>query len=183
MRVSIVCLVVSLSSPQLRAQDGMWMSWDSSRKLIWEDFQGTVADTEYKAETHWRIYYDFQVSLLNKMPLLSGYTVRTEFRKDKSWVKEVGGSDQLLRHEQGHFDLAEVYARKFRAQLDTLSFSTSNYRMEIDSLFEIILAQCDDEQNIYDVETGHGLKVTIQEDWLEIIQKELNTLEDFSFSE
>ncbi len=31
-----------------------------------------------------------------------------------SWVKPDGKTPELLRHEQGHFDLAELYALKLR---------------------------------------------------------------------
>lgn len=151
--------------------------------MTWEDFRGEVLETEYKAETHWRIYYDFQISLVNQRPVLSEYHVRTEFNKDQSWVRQGGGSDQLLTHEQGHFDLAEIYARKFRAQLDSISFHTGNYQNEIDSLFNGILAQCDETQNQYDLETEHGLQIKFQQDWQEFIYKELKVLEDYSISE
>lgn len=33
------------------------------------------------------------------------------FLKSKSWIK--GADEKVLKHEQGHFDIAEIYARKF----------------------------------------------------------------------
>ena len=165
------------------AQEDSWILWVSSRKLNWEDFQGQGSKSEYKAETHWRIYYDFQISLIQKKPFLSDYNVRTEFSRNKSWVKQGGGSQQLLRHEQGHFDLAEIYARKFRARLDSLSFRTPNYQNEIDSLFHLTLTHCDQVQNSYDLETEHGLVLQNQIKWEALFQTELNALQDYSYYE
>ena len=183
MRLTTFSLVVYFISAQIQAQDGSYIFWDADRKLNWEDFRGEISENEYRAETHWRIYYDFQISIINQKPILSDYHVRTEFSNDKSWVREGGGSDHLLKHEQGHFDLAEVYARIFRSQLDSLTFSSSDYQKEIDSLFHELLASCDEAQNHYDLQTDHGLQPEIQEDWQDFIQQELNVLEDYSYSE
>jgi hypothetical protein len=44
--------------------------------------------------------------------------VEVEFYPNSSWVKPGRKSTELLKHEQGHFDLTELYARKAEKQYD-----------------------------------------------------------------
>ncbi len=39
------------------------------------------------------------------------------FDRQRSWVKNEAKLDYVLRHEQGHFDIFEVYTRKIRKAL------------------------------------------------------------------
>ena len=51
--------------------------------------------------------------------------VYAHFYPDKSWVIKEQSSEHILNHEQLHFDITELHARKFRKQLSTLKVSNS----------------------------------------------------------
>ena len=64
--------------------------------------------------------------------------ITNKFIKDKSWIKPKFKNDTVLIHEQGHFDIEEIYARKFRMQISIGVFNKSNLRTKIDSIYSII---------------------------------------------
>ena len=97
------------------------ITWTKDYCLKIEDFQGT-ADfiNEHYAQTQWRLHgysnADLQVNKNETMQLtFIEIEVVAFFNKNESWVKseDLTKIDKLtlLRHEQGHFDLAEEHAR------------------------------------------------------------------------
>lgn len=75
--------------------------------------------------------------------------------------------DDLLRHEQLHFDLTEVAARKIRAQLAGLAriCATAGSTSGIDKATAEIERQWTDEQVRYDKDTDHGANRVTQRQW------------------
>jgi predicted secreted Zn-dependent protease len=95
------------------------------------------------------------------------------FVPNKSWVKSEYKSDfELLKHEQLHFDISELYARKFREQLSKMSF-TENVKIEISDLYEKITKKKIELQNEYDIETDHSVNILKQKQWGQKILIEL----------
>jgi hypothetical protein len=144
--------------------------WTEGRKLTWSDFQpanfeGTRAATS-----------DIGIDILTVSSSLKGYTheVFSYFLK-KSSSSETDDPG-VLRHEQLHFDIAELYARKIRHKLDQLKgkkYSVKEYHSIIDHIYE----QYFEEQNAYDKETKHSMDTVKQQEWALRIAKELKALE------
>jgi predicted secreted Zn-dependent protease len=82
-------------------------------------------------------------------------------------------SPALLAHEQLHFDIAEVFARKLRLKLSQLSYSPENYQEKMDGVFEKILAEMEEIHDRYDRETEHGLDEKAQQKWAQMVEKKL----------
>jgi hypothetical protein len=77
-----------------------------------------------------------------------------------------------LRHEQGHFDLTESYARRLEARLRSLSYSAANAEEARRGLgehaaaaYRDTLLACQSEQDRYDRETRHGHHRSAQGHW------------------
>jgi hypothetical protein len=117
-------------------------------------------------------------------------TVRAEFDPNTSWVISSDANDALLRHEQGHFDVAAIYAARITARLRaeivlaTASASDSdqaaaqakleaNIQGEIQDVQQQRLAAFSREQQQYDADTRHGTDAAIQQRWLDRISAEL----------
>src|SRR4051812_12870206 len=85
--------------------------WIDHKKLTWNDYLASpdMLDSSNSALT----YYGLASSMKTKGDSLT-ITVRSIFDKNKSWIKPGDKSDSLLIHEQGHFDIAEIYARKLK---------------------------------------------------------------------
>ena len=73
---------------------------------------------------------EVSVSDLDRQRVLS-ITMTNKFSYNKSWISADALQDTgLLAHEQGHFDLNEIYTRKTFQQLKRVKFS-NNFKEEI----------------------------------------------------
>ncbi|HET6993069.1 MAG TPA: hypothetical protein VFJ43_17175, partial [Bacteroidia bacterium] len=100
------------------------------------------------------------------------------FGERESKVKQSSKKDSvLLRHEQYHFNLAEVYTRKFRKALEETRFFKKSASGEAMKLYKQYFSDCHKEQDLYDNETEHSIKTEKQKEWEMKIDKELSELE------
>jgi len=106
------------------------IQWDENRKLTWDDFQGnpysssnpTFHSTAYGATTYSYTTYDFSWEFSNAQGCYYKYTnisSTAHFDKSKSWVREGYVTDFVLKHEQGHFDIAQISADSFNEQVQS----------------------------------------------------------------
>jgi len=92
------------------------------------------------------------------------------FRPRDSWVKALVLNDStqrrtILRHEQTHFDLAEVHARRMRRAFGDLVRPCAKTDAELSSLAQRLAQEEKAEQRRYDAETNHGLLTDQQAAW------------------
>ncbi len=100
------------------------------------------------------------------------------FIKNKSWVKNE--TDYLLSHEQLHFDIAELYNRKFKKAVSEIKFETKKIEETIPNIFLRFNKERIKNQNLYDEETRHGESKVQQEIWIKKINNELKNFELYS---
>jgi hypothetical protein len=110
-RSSAIVALFILNCVPGQAQSLSGFAWPQHPRLAWDDFQGrppksasypsAVSDTGFK----------YQLVCRNGMLDIDGAAF---FSPSGSWVKPDRKTPELLRHEQGHFDMAEVYALKLR---------------------------------------------------------------------
>jgi predicted secreted Zn-dependent protease len=82
-----------------------------------------------------------------------------------------------LSHEQRHFDITEVYARKIRKMFRE-QITRSNVE-QVDDMLQTYFAQWESFQDQYDLETQHALDTAKQEQWNKKIQQLLNSLSEY----
>jgi predicted secreted Zn-dependent protease len=78
--------------------------------------------------------------------------------KSRSWIKSKTDSASL-RHEQGHFDITEIYARKLRKDI-----THARSLFEAKTIYWQIVAEEEHEQNEYDKDNA-GIPEGINENW------------------
>lgn len=111
------------------------------------------------------------------------FYIEAIFLKSKSFFNKEY-SDYLLNHEQIHFDIVELYARKMRKRLDEKDFTKVNNAVaEIKKQYEKTLAEINKEQDKYDKDTQHGINSAKQQVWNESIAQQLKELEKYSSTE
>lgn len=92
--------------------------------------------------------------------------VRAVFDPATSWVREPGAiTAALLRHEQLHFDIAEIYARRLRLKLAAARPNCVQLQGAFNRLTQSVYAEWEHEEDRYDQETGHGLNTVQQAFW------------------
>jgi len=148
------------------------IEWTPDRKLTWDDFKGEPNTKEFPdalAVTNSSLSYNSSSLSLFKSGKLF---VQSTFHNYGSWVLPEGKTDYVLKHEQIHFDITEIYSRKLRKVLAEANVTNKNY-LKANAIFEKIKNEWVMRQEAYDYETKHGLKKETQEEWEAIVLIEL----------
>lgn len=147
--------------------------WQQDSLLSNEDFKGKPAGS-FQGLTFSGIFLDMK----HEERLLRVYCY-TLFICKKSFLKD--SSDNLLNHEQLHFDITELYARKIRQQLSQkLILDDKNISAAIQKIYNTQIAELNKEQDRYDKETEHGTNQTKQILWKESIRKQIDLFYDYA---
>ncbi|MEI7670363.1 MAG: DUF922 domain-containing protein [Pseudomonadota bacterium] len=89
-------------------------------------------------------------------------------------------STALLNHERLHFDITELFARKFSQQLSEKDFDDEkNMSAAIQKIYNSIIEELNKTEDLYDKETEHGINKAKQKQWSDSIQSQLKELDDY----
>ncbi|HLS30538.1 MAG TPA: DUF922 domain-containing protein [Flavobacteriaceae bacterium] len=159
------------------SQDKEEIPW--GRPLSWEDFKGEPkTHTHHKATSNMGIKMKYSWKWKNNQLKLK-YEVNTVFNPNYSWVKSGKESRELLKHEQIHFDITEIMARKLRKFFSENKFKLNAVRSKIDEVTRILQQENREMQETYDQETNHGNRPKKQAEWRQHIQNELEKLHQY----
>jgi hypothetical protein len=147
--------------------------WSADRLLKYEDFQAPVPSTLIRAAmTTSGIFFHYQ-SRDNKV---ISFQVHAEFYPDKSWMKVK--TPDVLSHEQNHFNIMEVYARKLYVQAKAgLGYDSPQ---QFNQLFNHINVESQHMQDEYDNETVHGTLPVPQRQWIDKVNQWLLQYPEYS---
>jgi hypothetical protein len=159
----IISLLVTACAPKV-------IQWSATRPLKWDDFLAGY-NIGYDAHTYSKIRYSFHKQPVDGKYLID-FEVQSLFVPNQSWIKQGKETDTLLRHEQQHFDICELYTRKLYLSLTKHNY-TSNYRNEIRSIAAGIFKELKQTQANYDAETQHFFNKAAQAAWEELIRQQL----------
>jgi predicted secreted Zn-dependent protease len=92
----------------------------------------------------------------------------------KSWMKfnmirTKEMLNELLSHEQGHYDLNEIFAAELKKHLTESCFDKLQYKMQVDSIFKSLHNKYDKLQLEYDRDTDHMRQKGMQAKWKRVI--------------
>ena len=150
------------------------LDWSTSRKLTWNDYKANPdpnSDAAASTTSYLAIEYNITSSSFS-------YKIQSRFSKTRSWGQHK--TEYILSHEQGHFDIAEIFARKLHEQMSEYRFNKRTYQQDLNKIYQDILDEKEKMQNDYDKETNHSIKKEKQAEWLKKIKKMLEECEDFS---
>lgn len=153
--------------------------WEENA-LTWEDFQAPPdPNSPFTANTSSGISYSWSLKTSN-LGKEYQFEVFSFFNPERSWVKNTG-SAHLLAHEQLHFDITELYARKLRKALAEFDFNKSkNVKVELQNIYKKLETERAAMQKKFDVETRHSMEEAAQFEWQQLVTEELKKFEDFS---
>jgi hypothetical protein len=163
---SAICLLlVSFVLP------GNEFVWNAERKLAWSDFkEKPPRNTPLIAMTYSTIFYEYSVYGGNiNMKIVASFDEETSWTKDDT-------SRYLLNHEQIHFDITEIFARKFRKAVSESLFTKNNYVTKIRGLHEKTIGEWRKWQAQYDKDTDNSLIKSAQAEWNVKVAEELAAL-------
>jgi hypothetical protein len=153
------------------------LHWSASRPLVLADFKGRPKPGEaHAALTSATIVA--QVACRSNQ--FSGH-VQAAFDPTLSWVRDPATiTPKLLRHEQLHFDITEVYARRLRQKLAGVSIPCADLGPTFQRLSKGVYADWAKAEDQYDRDTNHGLKPEQQAQWEAQVQQQLQELAAFA---
>jgi len=154
-----------------QSKDEELLDWSASEKLTWNDYKASPdpsSDAAASTTTYLSIEYNITTNNF-------GYKVRSGFSKTRSWG--LHKTDYILTHEQGHFDIAEIFARKLNKLMKEYNFDWNTYRQDLKKIYQDVLDEKEDMQNKYDEETNHSINKEKQEEWLKKISGKLKELD------
>jgi hypothetical protein len=155
-------------------QEVAGIPWSAERPLRWSDFQGPpLISSPAAAVTAYVLNYDGEC-LDDRFT----FSVTATFLPDRSWVKPPIFERPLesaiaLQHEQTHFDLGELHARRMRRALAALSDACAQPVDELDVVVQRLLNEDIVVQRQYDRETSHGANHRRQAEWDARVRREL----------
>jgi len=154
--------------------------WHDYDQLRFEDFKG-VQDSSflvYGFPANGAAVTKLEISLTFNDDENPTVIVVNKFLKEKSWIKV--NKPHVLSHEQGHFDISEVFARKIRKAVDSLM----SCQIKDEQLYELeihkLLQAKAEYQKRYDEQTHHGFILEKQKEWEDAIKKELYELKKYA---
>ena len=182
----------AVAGQALAQEPGEGIRWQANRPLEWADFKGKVdpnADPQAAALT------SASVSLGYELEVRSGrrcefeivrIETAAEFHPEHSWVRDGARTAAILEHEQGHFDLAEVFRAILEREAAALAGRPercpaggdmaaveAEVGRRVGGIRERIFADLERVQAQYDAETGHGTLRDAQRVWTERIRDAL----------
>ncbi len=166
----IVFLFTSFSNEKI--------AWSDEVKLTWEDFKGRPdRSSPFVAMTNSGIVFSYQLTSDNGNLSLTT-EVEAQFHPQMSWHKPEKVNDHVLQHEQGHFNITEIHARKLKKAFAGYMV-TKNYEKELTAVFTRIKGERQAMQDRYDKETNHSQIKEKEAEWQTLINNELKELEQW----
>ncbi|MCX2740410.1 hypothetical protein [Pontibacter anaerobius] len=172
--IFLLCfLFISVSA---HCQTNELLLWTEGDKLTWDDFKGVPKNTDYDAGSALMISYTVcKRSVWNGKVILK---VDCTFDRDVSWVSGEK-TDLLLSHEQLHFDVAELFARRLRKEFAVNKLNIDNVDNNAKSYSDRIRLEYENFSSLYDIDTQHGTVKEKQLEWEIKVKKELKALESY----
>jgi len=163
----LLIILLAFSSLPVGQNNENLIPWNSEKRLNWEDFKGNPpAEATNAALTSSSIIINFTYSNESLR-----YQVSCAFDKNRSWGRIK--NDHILAHEQGHFDITELHARKLFKNLKEYQFRRHTVSKDINLIYNKVVQDLQEMQSGYDNETDHSRNFAAQKEWQSKIAEEL----------
>lgn len=161
--------------------------WSKDYFLSWSDFQAESNPAAFEdAHSTVKYHYTWIVNsdtFGNKIQFfVEKIELTTEFYPMLSWVRQPQATQELLKHEQGHFDLAELYRLQITEQIQSIfnerKFPTRGQNTEQQKQFAredsgVMIANevekwekyISEKQEEYDKQTNYGQIIEKQQEY------------------
>lgn len=149
------------------------IEWNSKRKLEKTDFKGVCPVDRGLTEALSSIFIKVNYEVASTSKYRCNF--KAYFQPNKSWSIP-NMYDSLLLHEQIHFDMCELIARKLRLFFqDGVSPSELS---KVNDKYDSMITELMEMSNLYDIET-FGIYYPAQVKWKKWIDKELQQLSEY----
>lgn len=144
------------------------IEWSEGYKITIGDYKGRITDTTNYVQTNCGIYCIPQI-----IGDTASITIIAYMDKNKSWFRKKFADSLSLSHEQGHFDLTEIYARKFKKRVMSMRMKKSNFTKNVKLIYEATWEDLQKQHTAYDKATQGGSIEFAQRTWQNYIKENL----------
>ena len=155
------------------AQDKIF--WDKNRKLEWADFQSKYRPNTSNAAATTFCGISYLLNSSTKKFSAKQVKIESFFIPSKSWAHLEHKTDLVLMHEQSHFDIAELFARRFRKIISDKTMDAKSLQQFYTEIYD----DYKDYQQDYETVTNHGRIREKQLEYSAKIDAEIESLSDF----
>jgi hypothetical protein len=148
---------------------------EKHRQLTWQDFTGNPDNSsDLHAYTYYNLRYQYRnVSYSGESATLGDFEVTLELDPQKSWAKKDKLTDELLVHEQGHFNIGILCMRELLAIVKQTAFARGDYAARLQNIFNETMAKYNKLTIQYDQETNHFMDKEQQSKWNQFFSEKL----------
>ena len=174
------------------------ISWFNDYFLDWSDFQAESNPAAFE-DVHSTIKYRYTWTVNSDIIgshiifFIENIDLTVEFHPLLSWVRQYQATSELLKHEQGHFDLAELLRPKITEQIQSIfnekKFPTRGQNQEQQKQFAredsglMIAKEVEkwekylfEKQEDYDKQTNYGQIIEKQQEYDDMFKKLRNMI-------
>lgn len=140
---------------------------ETNRKLTWDDFRGPVDHSSaHHAMTTWSLEYNMEdVRAKGNIIEIGKMNVTVKMEPQRSWCIREKITDDLLKHEQGHFDIGILCMREFMSIINETTFTKNDLEPKMKKIFNDVLSKYHHLGIQYDQETDHSNNKDAQQIW------------------
>jgi hypothetical protein len=173
--IIFICLFFLFSPIHIFSQEIIINGKPGNRPLIWSDFAGKQDKESTKdAYTYWNITYGHQGAVFKgDTVVFKELKVKLELNSRESWRKKEKESPELLKHEQGHFDIGRLFATELQQAFATEVFLRKDSQPRLQKIFSEALKKYTDLGLKYDKETDHSKNKPEQQKWNLLFETQL----------
>jgi len=157
------------------------INWNKKQKLNKTDFNSSISSNIDNAVANTATGFGY--SITDSAGTITG-SIFVRFYPEKSWWNadriQADKADYILKHEQIHFDICELFGRKLFKEITQLANSGKLNDRNIERMYLKLEKQYSRYQNKYDKETNHSINRVEQYYWSNHIKRELKTFEPYS---
>jgi hypothetical protein len=175
-----IYLLILFISSSLSFSQKKDIKWLENSRLTWQNFKGIPEEkSEGKAKTTYQIEIvpaNVQIDEFGNIINYKKIHTIALFKTEKSWSKEKKEDSYLLKHEQLHFDIAELFCRKINLKFRELQSNNIKNFDTYQNAYSSLWNECRKYQKEYDFETYHGFFKDTNNEWILKIKSELNNI-------
>lgn len=157
--------------------DGPVIEWQSAVKLKYSDFKADKKGSPGFAVAATASAFGY--SLTDDGGDISG-SIFVVFYCDKSWWNPDFILDEVLEHEQLHFDICELFGRKLYQEILSLRYTNRLSIRNINRVYSKLEKQYSNYQDKYDQETDHSTNGQQQRNWNKKVKRQLGAMSKYS---
>ncbi|MDQ1097767.1 MULTISPECIES: hypothetical protein [Chryseobacterium] len=147
------------------------LSGPKKRKLSFDDFRGEIGVSTAAAVSSVIIRYEIvsQSIWTGRIKI----KIFAAFDRSSSWIKPEFKSPPLLAHEQGHFDITEIFSRKLQKKVDAEIKGVKDFSQKFQQMYDDLYNEHYQYQTQYEIDTDNGRHEENQEKYNTLIREML----------